>query len=87
MNSYFEVLDKEGNLISIVRKNSYGIIEVYKLESGITSFIKQGILLCKKDKHNKIIYPEPSAPVATEEELKKLKNIILQGQTSSSSIF
>jgi hypothetical protein len=77
MNSYFEVLDKEGNLISIVRKNSCGIIEVYKLESGITSFIKQGILLCKKDKHDKIIYPAPSDPVCTQEELK----------SSSSSIF
>jgi hypothetical protein len=86
MNSYFEVLDDNGNVISIVRKNSHGIIEVHKLDTGITSFIKQGIIVCKKDKDMKIIYPlGPSAPVATQEELSKhlkgLKN------SSSSSIY
>ena len=89
MNSYLEVLDDQGKVISFIRKNSCGIIEVHKLDTGITSFIRQGILLCKKDKDMKVIYPsEPSAPPASQEELKKhLKSLKVCKQSSSSSMF
>lgn len=94
MASYQEVLDNNGKIISIIRRNSCGIIEVYNIDSGITSYIRKGVLLCKKDKDMKFIYPKPSAPPATEEQLKAyLKNINLInncnntcGKSSSSSI-
>lgn len=93
MNSYYEVLDDNGNIISTVRRNSLGIVEVYKIDSGITSYIIRGKVAYKKDKDKKIVYPEPSAPLATEEQLKSyLKNIIIsekynKSMSSSSSIF
>jgi hypothetical protein len=93
MNSYYEVLDDNGNIISTVRRNSLGIVEVYKIDSGITSYIIKGKIAYKKDKNKKIVYPEPSAPMVTKEKIKSyLKNIIIsekynKAMANSSSIF
>jgi hypothetical protein len=70
MSSYEEVKNEEGNVVSKVRRNSLGIFEVYNINSGMTFFIRKGVLLCTKDKDNNYVYPEPSAPPAAEEELK-----------------
>jgi hypothetical protein len=90
ISSYREVKDGQGNILSIIKKNSCGTIEVYKFTTGVTSYIKKGRILYKKDKDMKLIYPEPPT---TEEELKvylkrieKMSNNICN-ESSSSSIF
>ncbi len=70
MDSYKEIMNSEGVVVSTIKRNPCGIIEVYKVDSGVTAYIANGKLLFKKDKDMKFICPEPSAPEATEEELK-----------------
>lgn len=70
MESYKEITNSEGVVVSTIKRNPCGIIEVYKVDSGVTAYIANGKLLFKKDKNMNIICPEPSAPEATEEEIK-----------------
>ena len=95
MSSYKEIINSEGVVVSTIKRSPCGIIEVHRIETGVTAFISKGKLLYKKDKDMNIICPEPSAPEATEEELKahlqrikelKEQHKSLTGRVTSSGI-